>query len=229
MGQMRDGGRIRHRRCLCAAAIGLGACAAPSVSTLRSTPQLEGAEPLRRLVVYADLEGPGVGHPASVEFEQSVVHRLGRCGVDARVVSADRMDPTPPASRVEAALAAFEAHAVMVVQAAGGEINRADNRLNVKLELADVRRPRPSWLADGSAYFSSSDPDGGDGAAFAMLVVTRLRDDGVLTGCRRDEAYPGCLEDRRRALKARERAVSAAARNAMAPVPQCDPSSRGGG
>jgi hypothetical protein len=65
---------------------------------------------------------------ASREFERSVVQRLSTCGVKARVGSADRMDPTPPKSRIEDALAELEAHTVMVVKAAGDPGCLADQR-----------------------------------------------------------------------------------------------------
>jgi hypothetical protein len=209
-----------RRVCAVVLGAGVGACHPPpvSVSTLQSTAYLVGAEPLTRLVVYSDLEGPAVTHAASAEFERGVVQRLGTCGVEARVVSADRMDPTPPERRVEAALARLETHAVMVVKAAGGELKtgwRSPNRLTAKLELTDVRTRRATWVADATAYFSTADA-GTDGDAFAALLVTRLRDDGVLTRCRPGEAYPGCFEDRRQAEQA------------QLPAPRCDVASSGG-
>lgn len=230
--QMRRSGPWRG---VCAVALGasIGACGPPPVSTLRSTAFLYRAEPLTRLVVYSDLEGPAVTHTASMEFERGVVQRLGTCGVDARVVSADRMDPTPPESRVEAALAQLETHTVMIVKAEGGELatgpGRSVNRVTALLELKDVRTRHTTWLADATAYFSTADAGETDGAAFATLLVTRLRDDGVLTRCRPGEAYPGCFEDRRHALEARLRHASSEVRYATKPkVPRCDVASSGG-
>ena len=85
---------------------------------------------------------------------------------------------------------------MLVVQAMGGKLG-ATSEVRVALKIADVRVAEPRWEADGTTFFARGRPQ--DGAAFSILVVTKLRDDGVLSGCR-PEAYPGCLEDRRREL-----------------------------
>jgi len=173
----------------------VGACAPPLAPTLRSTAHVvDGAEPLTRLVVYEDLEGPAVTHAASTEFARDVVQRLATCGVAARVVAKDRMDPTPTERRVEAALARLDAHAVLIVQATGGEVGERTSGLRVKLNLSEIGAALPTWEASASTFFSED--DAGAGAAVSTLIITRLRDDGVLTRCRPDEAYPGCREDR---------------------------------
>src|SRR5262245_15273981 len=162
--QLRGRARGGARHGFSLAALGLGmvaaACRTPPVSTLQSTPHLDGAEPITRLLVYSELAGPAVTHAASKEFERGVTQRLGTCGVEARVLPVDRMDPTPLATRVEQALAQLDTHAVMIVKAMGGELGvdsgRA-NRVSAKLELTDVRTRHSLWAADASAYFSRGD------------------------------------------------------------------------
>jgi hypothetical protein len=109
------------------------ACDPPQVSTLRSYTNLEGAKPIDRLVVYSDIEGPAVTHLASTAFEAEVVRRLTTCGVEARVVSADRMDPTPPDVRLNATLAQLQAAAVMTVKAMGGELGIGPRHVTSRL------------------------------------------------------------------------------------------------
>lgn len=202
-----------------AATIGLGGLAACSPqATLRSSASPNGTEPITRLVVYSDIESPAMTHVASTAFEAGMVRRLAACGVEARIVSADRMDLTPPEARVEAALARLEASAVMNVKATGGEVGDP-SLLYITLDLTDVRTRERTWVAGASAYFSASDTAGArDGAAFATLLVTRLRDDGVLTHCKPGETYPGCFDDLRQALAARQRAVDP---GAAEPLPRC--------
>jgi hypothetical protein len=205
------------------AALGISSVVAcsPPPSTLRSSVRLDGAEPITRLVVYSDIEGPAVTHLASTAFEEGVVRRLTACGVEARFVSADRMDPTPLDARIGAVLAQQQASAVMFVKAAGGELG-STNWLHVKLDLIDIRTDKATWVADASAYFSSGDTSEADGARFATLLVTRLRDDGVLAHCKPGEAYPGCFDDLRRALAARQRPSSPGQADAADSLPRCN-------
>jgi hypothetical protein len=201
--------------------VSLAACR-PPVSTLRSNANLEGAKPITQLVVYSDIEGPAVTHVASTAFEAGIVRRLNACGVEARVVSADRMDPTPPDARIGPVLAQLQTGAVMIVKATGGELKPSTNLLQVKLALTDVETHETTWAADASAYFSTGDAAAADGAKFATLLVTRLRDDGVLTHCKPGEAYPGCFDDLRRALAARQRASSLGQPDAAEFMPSCN-------
>lgn len=151
---------------------------------------------MTRLVVYEALEGPAVSRGASAEFGRDLVRRLATCGVAASVLVADPMNPMPFKQRLDAALEQQASHAVLVVQAMGGNLG-ANSEVRVALKVADVRVAEPLWEADGTTFFARNRLQ--DGAAFSILVVTKLRDDGVLSGCRA-EAYPGCLEDRRREL-----------------------------
>ena len=167
-------------------------------------------------------------HLASTAFEAEVVRRLTACGVEARVVSADPMDPTPLDAQIGATLAQLQTDAVMIVKAMGGEIG-SPNQLRAKLLLTDVETHERTWFAYASAYFSNGDAAGADAAAFATLVVTRLRDDGVLTRCKAGEAYPGCFDDLRRAQEARQRARALGQPDAAESMPRCNvPAGRAG-
>jgi hypothetical protein len=174
--------------------------------------------------VYSDIEGPEVTPLASTAFEAGVVRRLTACGVEARVVSADRMDPTPPDARIYAVLAQLQPEAVMTVMHVGGEVELRPNTnlLRARLDLTDIRTHETMWVADALAYFSTGDSSEADGAKFATLLVTRLRDDGVLTHCKPGEAYPGCFDDLRRALAARQRTSPRGQPDTTEPIPTCN-------
>lgn len=167
------------------------ACEPPRVSRLYSTMHAVPApEQAMRLVVYDALQ-------VSADVGRDLVERLATCGVAASVVVADPMDPTPLERRLDAALAQQAAHTMLIVRATGGELG-AISEVRVALEIVDVEIAKPLWEASGTAFFRYGHVE--DGVAFSTLVVTKLRDDGVLSGCRTNEVYPGCREDQRRDL-----------------------------
>ena len=181
-------------------ASGLAGCAGTSeVTTFHSEINLQDPAPIDRILIYLDIAGPGFTSHASAGFQAGVIKRLAACGVGSTVLLADPME-LDPAGRLETAMKALQASAVMTITTTGGVVGLGSSgtwsKVFVKLKLLDSRSMKKVWLADSITYLSNED----SGAAFAIRLAMRLRDDGVLKNCLPGEMYPGCLQDRRQVL-----------------------------
>lgn len=200
-----------------------------NTTVLRSTPRDPAA--FDRMVLFMNLASPAVDQAGATSFASNLVSRLASCGVTTTVVTHDPMDMKTSEQRVDAAATEMSSHVLMIVKAVGGNLGSSANpdgprTVNVKLGVFDAERNVETWQATGLAEFTPGRGER-DGVMFAREVATRLRDDGILTGCQATEVYPGCREDLKRAIAARGRERDASDRRIAAqlevPLPRCEP------
>lgn len=172
------------------------ACAPGVTTTTRFNSRVEvaGAAPVKRLLVFEGIERPGFGHDMHLGFVVALTKRLSMCGVTARLLQADAsaVDPT---ARVTSSIQEFQADAVLLIGAAGGSVvndasgGSTDSALIFELKLFETASLRMTWRArsqfrrSGASSSSNTDSDIDAGASFGTSIVSRLRDDRVLTGC----------------------------------------------
>jgi len=188
-----------------------------------------------RLLVVADVELRYFPEPMFDGFHDAVTNRLAACGVQSSVLY---VDPTVLGSddRVVAELKSSQPNVILVVRAAGADVVGGDRAFSGKmwfdLTLVDARSQAPTWRArsmvDGAVGRWSVSAE--TGATFATGIVSQLRDDSVLAGCPpRARTWPeimpppGCLQERRRALREAASEWDDSRRGAkMRKAPTCD-------
>lgn len=170
------------------------ACA-PGVTTstrFNSRVDVANAAPVKRLLVFESVERPGFGHDMHLGFVAALTKRLSMCGVTARLLQAESSDPDP-AARVAKNIQEFQADALLLIRGAGGSVvhgdGNTDSALIFELKLIETASQRMTWHAksqfvrSGIASINDTDRDIDSGASFGTSIVSRLRDDHVLTGC----------------------------------------------
>jgi len=172
------------------------ACTPGVTTTTRFNSRVEvaNAAPVKRLVVFESVERPGFGHDMHLGFVVALTKRLSTCGVTARLLQAESSD-LDPAARVASNIQEFQADAVLLIRAAGGSVvndrsdGNTDSALIFELKLIETASQRMTWQAksqfthSGGASINNTDNDIDSGASFGTSIVSRLRDDRVLTGC----------------------------------------------
>lgn len=171
----------------------LGASAAAgcgSTSTsFASTADLDGATPIERLLVVADLAGRGFSAEMYQGFMEGLTSRLATCGVPSKIVHRNPMDLDPDQHLAEVTKE-FRPSAAMSITATDGASRSLNGGLDSMvvdsdLEIRDLKAGKQIWRARSRLYsragLTGSPRDWG--FSFATSVVMRLRDDGVLTHC----------------------------------------------
>jgi hypothetical protein len=165
---------------------GLAACVSNTAVAFTSKVNLAHAAPIDGMLV-TNVQNSGLDAELYRGFEIGLTQRLGSCGVRARVLHgrAAQLDPTPEAVK------AIQAVAVMSIELASPPLIRAvgfsSSRVSAvfALKLEDIASRQTTWVARSKLEFRLlyTHADAEFGAWFATQVVSRLRDDGVLTGC----------------------------------------------
>lgn len=143
------------------------------------------APPVKRLVVYEDVDGAPVEPAMHTAFAGEVVKRLEECGVKARVATSVGL--ATDAAELTASARAFAADTALVVRQSGGTIvHGGTGDLVFELELIELGSSKATWRARMKLGFvsprSSSDA-AASGRDMGANIVARLRDDHALAGC----------------------------------------------
>lgn len=153
-----------------------------------------GAAPVRTVMVFTNMPDEPFAGAMNLGFESRFRAGLSACGVNPefRAVVDDGGDFI---ARSEASMQAMNTNAALFIKEAGGKTTaytgqRDDNvrarsfDVWVKLQLFDRRANKVTWEAlvhyDG---FKNGEVTMGDGEAFAAAIASKLRSDGILTGC----------------------------------------------
>jgi hypothetical protein len=182
------------RLVLAVASCGLAACVSNKGVAFTSKVNLAQAVPIDGMLVR-DVQSSGLDAELYRGFESGLTQRLGTCGVRASVVH-DRMaqlDPASDAVRVihPVAVMSIELASPPFIQTIG--IGAAQVSAVFALKLEDIASRRTTWVARSKIEFHLlyTHADAQLGAWFATQVVSRLRDDRVLTGCpAADQGWP---------------------------------------
>jgi hypothetical protein len=169
------------------------ACPSGATTTTRfnSRVVVAHAAPVKRLLVFESVERPGFGHDMHQGFVVALTKRLSMCGVTARLLQADASE-VDPAARVAKNIQEFQADAVLLIRGAGGSVvngGSGGSELIFELKLIETASQRMTWQAksefvrSGTDSFNNTDRDTDSGATFGTSIVSRLRDDRVLTEC----------------------------------------------
>jgi hypothetical protein len=161
-----------------------------SHTTFASRADLGGAAPVERLLVFADVGTMGFTDSMYEGFQTGMTSMLERCGVKSRVVALDFR--TVAESRNLVASRELQPNAVLALRPAGGtitvttlhgaEVSRHVSGLTYELRLFDLESEKVTWRARASVGLTSYGVS--SGKDFATGIVSQLRTDGVLRGCR---------------------------------------------
>jgi hypothetical protein len=173
-----------------AAVVVLGAIAgcASGTTTFESSTNLKNSAPVTRLVLFESVQSPFFGGDLYRGFVEGMTSQLARCGVTASIEQIGALDLDPD-QRIASTIESFRASSAMLVTASGGDRTRSNGvdhqKLRFTLKLLDVASNKVTWMAESKLSMARSwaTDDVGTGARFATSIVSRLRADGVLTGC----------------------------------------------
>ena len=161
---------------------GLAACVSNKAVAFTSRVNLAHAAPIDGMLVM-NVQSSGLDAALYQGFEIGLTQRLGSCGVRARVLHgpAAQLDPALDAGKV------IQPVAVMSIELASPPSIHAigfSSRVSAvfALKLEDITSRQTIWVARSKLEFFLH-ADAKFGAWFATQVVSRLRDDGVLTDC----------------------------------------------
>jgi hypothetical protein len=114
--------------------------------------------------------------------------RLRACGITPRILTTYRLDMNP-GQPIDVAVREFRPSAILSIMPIGvnrirderderNERNKPDKTLFFKLALVDLASDKVTWVAKYRGHGYSD-----FGSEFALRIVLRLREDGVLKGC----------------------------------------------
>lgn len=180
---------VSSRLLMVVASGGLAACVSDRQVAFTSRVNLAHATRIDGMVVN-DVQSQALDAAVYRGFEAGLTQRLGSCGVRARVVH-DAASLQDPASE---AVQAVQSAAVMSIELASppfvytiGSGASGSSRVTVvfAFNVADMASRQTTWEARSTLEFHllHNEADAKLGAWYATQVVSRLRDDGVLTGC----------------------------------------------
>lgn len=167
------------------ASCGLAACTSIKEVAFTSKVNRAPAAPIAGMLVV-DAQGLGVELHRGLEI--GLVQRLGSCGVRARVLTGRpaQLEPGSEAVKVvqPVAVMSIELASPPLIQQNVG-VDAAQVSAVFALKLEDIASHQTTWVARSKLAFHLSyvQADATLGAWFATQIVSRLRDDGVLTGC----------------------------------------------
>jgi hypothetical protein len=169
------------------ASCGLAACTSIKEVAFTSKVNRAPAAPIAGMLVV-DAQSPGLGVELHRGLEIGLAQRLGSCGVRARVLTGRpaQLELESEAVKVVQPVAVMSielASPPFIQHIAGSDAARVSAVFALKLE--DIASHQATWVARSKLDFHLSyvQPDARFGAWFATQIVSRLRDDGVLTGC----------------------------------------------
>jgi len=165
---------------------GLAACVSDKQVAFTSRFNLAHATRIDGMVIN-DVQSRAVDAALYRGFEAGLTQRLGSCGVRATVVH-DAASLQDPASE---AVQAVQPAAAMSIELASPPfvymIGSGYSQVSVvfAFKVADMASRQTTWEARSTPEFHllHNEADARLGAWYATQVVSRLRDDGVLTGC----------------------------------------------
>jgi hypothetical protein len=147
--------------------------------------EVASAPPVKRMVVYEDVDGPPVEPAMHAAFARVVAQHLEACGLAARVATAVGL--ATDTAEMTASARGFEADTVLVVRQSGGNIVQGGaGDLVFDLELIELASSKVTWRARVKLGFLSPRSSSGAAASGRNLgagIVARLRDDHALAGC----------------------------------------------
>jgi hypothetical protein len=200
---------------------------------------LEHRSPIVRLLVIASVEPRFFPDAMFDGFADALTHRLASCGIQSTVLYRDPM-AIDFDDRVAAEVQRAAPSALLTMRATGSNVRLTGRRgdggfigpLSFDLTMLDAASNATTWRATSTMEVSI----GRDwsfraiaGATFATSIVSRLRDDGVLSGCPAPQAGwptitppPGCVQQRQRMLQEAANAYDDGLRAAaLQQVPSC--------
>jgi hypothetical protein len=185
------------------------------ISVTSNTHSANGA-PVERLLIYLKFT---LDMSIYRVFEVGLTKRLAACQVASTILEHDPM-ALDAADDLRTAMKEFQPTTLMAIsKAAGNLIVNGTTTLSTNFEVFEAKSETVIWAASTIARVS----DAASATAFATRVITRLRDDGVLTRCPLGESYPGCREDRRQALAEANQLKDKLDRiGAVEAAPRCD-------
>lgn len=177
---------VSSRLLMVVASGGLAACVSTKQVAFTSRANLAHATRIDGMVVH-DVQSRALDAALYRGFEAGLTQRLGSCGVRARVVH-DAASLQDPASE---AVQAVQSAAVMSIELASPpfiyRIGPSDFQVSVvfAFNVTDMASRQTTWEARSKLEFHPmyNQADVKLGAWYATQVVSRLRDDGVLTDC----------------------------------------------
>lgn len=172
-----------------AVVLGVVAGCANARTSIESSTNLKNAAPVTRLLIFEDVESSLSAGDLYRGFVERVKSGLTSCGVTASIEQV--RGPVDLNQLVAGPIENYHASSVMLIEADGGEDihNRRNGtdtyKLRFKLRLLDVVSNKVTWMAESKVYMTTSwaSDDVENGGRFAAAIVSRLQDDGVLTGC----------------------------------------------
>lgn len=159
-----------------------------ATTTVESRVNLQGAQPVERLVVVLQLE---LAEALRSGFEAGLMDRFTACRIESRLWTSGAVDPETQLPISSGAIARdIEATTTMSITSAGGIVQpiglgATKRALAFNLNVVDVRSHNMIWQARSqfSVRTGLFSDEQGEGYRVATSIVSRLRDDGVLARC----------------------------------------------
>lgn len=168
--------------------LGTVASCATGRASFESSTNLKNTAPVTRLVIFESVQSPFFAGDVYRGFVEGLESRFASCGVPTSIARISALDLDPD-QRIATRIETVQASSALLVTAEGGTRTRYNgldqNELRFTLKLLDVGSNKVMWMAESkfSMQTSRMTDDVGTGARFAASIVSRLRDDGILTGC----------------------------------------------
>jgi len=180
---------VRQSVCVRAAVvIGVVAGCATARTSIESSTNLKNTAPVTRLLIFEDLQHAFYSADLYGGFVERVKSGLTSCGVTASIEQAPGLVNFN--ELVAGPIETFHASSVMLIFSEGEDVHHPSNgtdtyKLRFKLKLLDVVSNKVMWAAESKVYMTTSwtTDDVENGARLGAAIVSRLQDDGVLTGC----------------------------------------------
>jgi hypothetical protein len=188
----------------------LAGCRSAAPFSVNSQPDRQKATTasIERLLVHANIKDQFFSDDSYRGFEMGLTKGLADCGISSRVVPTDAERPDA-LSRIAEVPGQPSPSTAMTIRISDRQII-LDPRANLhygvlffELKLFDMRSRDAIWVAKASFEIRPRELDVDSdlhAMRFAWLLLTTLQRDGMLNNCRVQEAYPGCLQERREAL-----------------------------
>lgn len=157
-----------------------GACGGIQTMAFNSRVDLEGAAPIERLLVFANLDSSMYDG-----FQAGMTNMLERCGVGSQILNSG-FRGLEESHNFQAAREFQPSTALAIELVRSTILPGVESRLVFELRLLDYGSGKVTWLARMEVSLRGSIMTGGDrdsGARFAASIIARLRDDGVLKAC----------------------------------------------
>src|SRR5262245_14703440 len=175
----------------------LAGCVAPGGGAqISSRGEMEGIEPIKRLLIYYNAKSPHFTGTLYTAFVTSTQRRLESCGMTVTTLEFDPVD-VDMKKKIAQTIMRAEPNAIVTVVRDGGNLvtgsGGTSGDLYFNAEAFDKQRSKNLWKARISYHMFTKNifvDDKQSGERFAAQLVSRMAGDKLVTGCPPDVVTP---------------------------------------